>query len=105
MVPTKIRQGDIGTSLRFTIIDQDKKVVNVSGCSISLYIQRSDTVLTKACTILDGINGLVQYTTVADDFSVGDDTYQLTVNVAFPTTGSKFTAIQDFPVYVVPAPL
>jgi len=105
MVPTKIRQGDIGTSLRFTIIDQDKKVVNVSGCTVSLYIQRSDTVLTKTCTILDGINGLVQYTSIEDDFSVGDDTYQLTVNVAFPTTGYQFTAIQDFPVYVVPAPL
>lgn len=105
MVPSKIRQGDVGTSLRFTIIDQDKKTVDVSGCTVSLYIQRSDTVLTRTCTILDGANGLVQYTTTANDFSIGDDTYLLTVNVAFPTTGARFTAIQDVPVYVVRSPI
>lgn len=105
MTPLKVRQGDIGTSLRFTIVDQDKKTVNITGCTVTLYITRSDTVLTKTCTILDAINGLVQYTTVSGDFEVGDDTYSLTVKVTFPTTGSQFTAIQDYPVYVVPAPL
>jgi hypothetical protein len=104
MAIQKVVQNDIGTALRFTITDQNKKVVNLTGTTNTLYIQRSDTILTKACDIISAANGIVQYNTVAGDLSIGDDTYYLTVKVGF-TSGYQFTAIESIPLYVVKAPV
>lgn len=96
----KVVQGDIGTALRFNIIDQDRKVVNLTGATITLYIERPDTTLTKSCTIISAVTGVAQYTTVAGDLSLGDSTYFLTVNVQLPT--GQFTAIDKLPLSVLP---
>lgn len=96
----KVVQGDVGTTLRFNIIDQDKKVVNLTGATVTLYIERPDTKLTKACTIVGAASGIAQYVSVANDFSLGDSTYFLTVNVQLPS-GGQFTAIDKIPLSVV----
>jgi len=103
MVPQKLVQNDVGTILKFTILDQDKNVVNVSGTTVTLYIQRSDTVLAKTCTPVDATNGIVQYTIQSGDLSIGDDTYTLTVQVGF-TSGDRFTAINSIPVEILKSP-
>lgn len=99
MAVQKVVQGDVGTALRFTIIDQDKKVVNLTGATITLYIERPDTTLTKSCSIIGAASGIVQYTTVTGDFSLGDCTYFLSVNVQLPT--GQFTAIDKSPLSVL----
>ena len=95
----KVVQGDIGTTLRFNIIDQDKKIVNLTGATVTLYIERPDTTLTKQCTIVSAATGLAQYVTVVNDLSLGDTTYFLTVNVQLPT--GQFTAIEKAPLSVL----
>lgn len=99
MAVQKVVQGDVGTALRFTIIDQDKKVVNLTGATVTLYIERPDTTLTKSCSVIGAASGIVQYTTVAGDFSLGDCTYFLSVNIQLPT--GQFTAIDKSPLSVL----
>ncbi len=95
----KVVQGDIGTTLRFNIIDQDKKIVNLTGATVTLYIERPDVTLTKSCSIVSAATGLAQYVTVANDLALGDATYFLTVNVQLPT--GQFTAIEKAPLSVL----
>lgn len=100
MAVQKVVQGDIGTTLRFNIIDQDKKVVNLTGATVTLYIERPDTTLVKNCSIVGAASGIAQYVGIANDFSLGDSTYFLTVNVQLPT-GGQFTAVDKAPLSVV----
>lgn len=95
----KVVQGDVGTALRFNIIDQDRKAVNLAGATVTLYIERPDVTLTKACTVISAATGLAQYVTIANDLSLGDTTYFLTVNVQLPT--GQFTAIDKAPLIVL----
>jgi hypothetical protein len=104
MAIQKVVQGDIGTALRFNIIDQDKNIVNLAGTTVTLYIQRSDTTLTKNCTIISSTNGIAQYNAVSGDFSIGDDTYYMTVTVGF-SSGYQFTAIDSIPLQVIKSPI
>ncbi len=99
MSAQKVVQGDVGTALRFTILDQDKKIVNLTGATVTLYIERPDITLTKQCNIIGAASGIVQYTTVSGDFSLGDCTYFLSVNVQLPS--GQFTAIEKSPITVV----
>jgi hypothetical protein len=107
MAIQKVVQGDIGTALRFTILDQDKKVVDLTGTTVTLYIKRSDTTLIKTLTyptnIIAPTSGIVQYNTVSGDLEI-EDTYTLTVKVGF-TTGYQFTAIDSIPLQVIKAPI
>jgi hypothetical protein len=104
MAIQKVVQNDIGTALRFTILNQDKKIVDLTGTTTTLYIQRSDTTLVKTCTLVSTTTGIVQYASQSGDFSIGDDTYTLTVKVSFPS-GNQFTAIDSVPLQVIKSPI
>lgn len=96
----KVVQGDVGTRLRFNITDQNRAIVNLTGATVTLYIQRPDVTLTRSCSVIGAASGLAEYTTIAGDLSVGNCIYYLKVNVQLPT--GQFTAIDKFPISVLP---
>jgi hypothetical protein len=100
MAVQKVVQGDTGTKFRFNIVDQNNNIVNLSGATVMLYIERPDVTLEKTCQIIGAASGIAEYVTTSNDLSVGDTTYFLTVNVQL-STGS-FTAISKTPISVLP---
>lgn len=68
-----IRVGDIGTDFVIAVVDETGDVVDVSSASeLKIYLKLpDDTVLTKDAELdSDGTDGLIKYTTVADDLSI-----------------------------------
>ena len=67
----EVHKGDIGTIFRLTIQDQDGTAVDVSSQStMEILFQIKGKVLTKTASFQsDGIDGVIQYTTVSGDIS------------------------------------
>ena len=66
----KIYVNTIGLVFRFQIVDQDDAIVNISSATTkTLKLQKPNgTVVTKITSfVTDGTDGLLQYTTIAND--------------------------------------
>ena len=86
-----MKQGDKGTVLTFTIIDQDGVAVDLSSAaSVTLVGQVKGTTIGGACTITDASNGVVQYTIDSDDLTL-HGRYKLEVRVEM-SDGDVFTS-------------
>jgi hypothetical protein len=103
----KVVQDDYGTSLIFTILDQNNKTIDLSGASttIDLNIKRSDTTIFRGWTSgliqkVDPTNGKILYTSQPGDFSLGNDTYTIRLTVNFGN--SKFTTLDNINLFVAP---
>lgn len=79
-----IHVGDIGTVIRLTIIDQDKRAVSLVGYTqMKLDIKKPGSTITRNLTFTNsGTDGKVQYVSVAGDFDVaGTYTFQAFVEL------------------------
>jgi hypothetical protein len=68
-----IRVGDIGTVFRLTIVDEVEDVVNISAATTTeIRFQKPDetSVDQDAAFTTDGVDGEIQYVTIADDLDV-----------------------------------
>lgn len=69
---TDIHIGDIGTSFRVTVVDQNAAVVDISSATTKqlLFKLPNGTVLTKTASfVTDGTDGKMEYVTAEDDLS------------------------------------
>ena len=85
--------GDIGTSIRMTIKDQDENIINLNGnTSLQLVIKRPNgTILTKTATLFtDGTDGIMEYQTISGDFNESGS-YLFQGYVVFPN-GQWYTS-------------
>jgi len=65
--------GDIGTTIKATIVDQDGAALDVSGASTLqlLFLKPNGVLETKTATLTgDGTDGVIEYVTIADDLDV-----------------------------------
>ncbi len=95
----EIHKGDIGTIFEITLKD-GKIVVDVSTASIkNIFFQKpSGIILTKAAAFTtDGVDGKIQYTTIAADLDeIGDWELQAGVTLAAGTWKSSIEKFQVF---------
>lgn len=72
MTTKKIKQGDTGSVLEFTLVDLDRRPINLSGqnTTVMLVLAGGNTAVKaiKTCEHLT-VNGTCDYTFVADDWS------------------------------------
>jgi hypothetical protein len=104
MAVQKVVQGDSGTLLKFTILDQNGKVVDLTDATeVKLIIERSDATVIRGgtfVTINDATAGLVSYTTYSNDFPTGNDTVYLKLYVYY-SDASHFITPKAIPINVV----
>lgn len=65
--------GDIGTTIKATIVDQDGTALDVSAATTLqlLFLKPNGVLETKTATLTgDGTDGIIQYVTIADDLDV-----------------------------------
>ena len=65
--------GDIGTTIKATITDQDGAALDVSGASTLqlLFLKPNGVLVTQTATMTgDGTDGVIQYVTVSGDLDV-----------------------------------
>lgn len=65
--------GDIGTTIKATIVDQDGAALDVSGASTLqlLFLKPTGVLVTQTATLTgDGTDGIIQYVTVSGDLDV-----------------------------------
>lgn len=65
--------GDIGTTIKATIVDQDGTALDVSAATTLqlLFLKPNGVLETKTATLTgDGTDGVIQYVTIADDLDV-----------------------------------
>lgn len=70
MPVNEVHLGDIGTSFRLTIKDQDEAVVDISGATtkkITFEKPSGDSVEKNATFVTDGTDGKMEYVTVSGD--------------------------------------
>jgi hypothetical protein len=103
----EIHVGDIGTVFEHTIKDCDVVVDISSATTQEVYFQRPNNGIADAHTTsfkTDGTDGIVQYSTVADDLDEAG-TWKIQFHVIMPS-GEWHSDIQKFKVYsnIVPTP-
>ena len=71
-----IHKGDIGTRFKCKIVDQDKKVIDLSGASVrEILFKKPDaaTLVKQAALSGDGADGYIEYISIAGDLNVVGD--------------------------------
>ena len=79
----QLQVGNVGSLIRMTVVDQDGEPVDVSAATLTLYLRRpDDSVLVKTPTLTSGgVDGRIQYATVANDLIKPGGPYSLQVKV------------------------
>jgi len=65
--------GDIGTTIKATIVDQDGNALDVSGASTLqlIFLKPNGVQESQTATMTnDGTDGIIEYVTIADDLDV-----------------------------------
>jgi hypothetical protein len=97
---TIIHEGDVGTEIKLTIQDSDGTAIDVSSATTTkkIYLQKPDgTKVVKDATFDDdGTDGIIKYTTVANDIDQPGD-WQVQGYVE-GTGGKYYTSIEKFEV-------
>lgn len=74
MAVNEIHLGDIGTIFEITLLDEGSTIVDISSATVTkdIKFQKPDGTLTTkpAAFKTDGTDGILQYTTVADDLDM-----------------------------------
>lgn len=72
MARQEVHLGDIGTSFRATVMDQDGTVVDISSATRTMKFLKPDrTVIEKpAALVTDGTDGQMEYVTVSGDLDM-----------------------------------
>lgn len=99
MAENEIRQGDIGTVLRLTVMD-GADIVNISSASIKqmIFTKPSMAKMTKDATFTtDGTDGQIEYVTVEGDLNEVGIWYRQAYIVMSGWTGHSDTS--SFPVH------
>ena len=92
-----LQVGNVGSILRFTVVDQDAAVVNVSAATLTLYFRSpQNKVLTKSGALTgSGTDGIIQYTTIAGDLDTpGNWLAQAKVVISGSTWFSNIVPVQ-----------
>ena len=100
MTEIYVHRGDIGTIFRLSIVDTDGEVVDVSTATVKyIYFQKPTAVNVKktAAFYTDGTDGIIQYTTIANDIAESG-TWSVQGYVE-TTLGKFFTVKSTFQVY------
>lgn len=93
---SEIHEGDIGTKLLITVID-DGNIVDIStATSLSIFIKKPDATLLSKSGILetDGTDGKMHYFTIAGDLDIAG-IYKIQGKIIFPS-GSYYTSTATF---------
>jgi hypothetical protein len=90
----KIHVGDIGMAFRATAVDQDGVPINVSNYTIKFLFKKPDgTVVQKnGSFVSDGIDGKVQYITLAGDLDQ-KGTWKMQVRITNPSNTIKLSSL------------
>lgn len=78
---------DVGTSIRVTLIDQDKKIMDLSSATLLQIIAASPDkrrLVWNASFVTDGKDGQIEYVIQAGDLNV-NGTWRLQAKVQFPS--------------------
>ena len=96
-----VHVNDVGTVFEVTVVDENNAIVNLSASSvIQIRFTKPDaTVFDRTAAFkTDGIDGIIQYTTIADDIDQKGD-WCIQAHVEFTTPVRQWTSDADaFPV-------
>jgi len=96
----EIHLGDIGTAFRLTIVDCDGQAIDVSGASVKsiVFLKPDKTTVTRPAVLFtDGVDGVIEYISVADDLDQLK-TWKIQSVVTLPT-GTWSSNIEKFKVH------
>lgn len=86
-----MRQGDIGTELIFTVVDENGNPVNLeSAASVNLIMSLRGNRVIRPCEIIDAVNGRVKYIVQENDLEESG-TLNMEIRVEF-VDGDMFTS-------------
>lgn len=85
-----LTEGDIGTTIDLTCLDQDAVAINIATASPIRYRwkQQGKSQVFKSASVQDGPNGVARYTTLSEDVLKGDLQIQVEITIA----GSTWTS-------------
>lgn len=97
-MPANIFKYDIGTILRFPVIDEAGAVVDLTGFSVANihFVKPSGNLETRAASVPTPADGVCIYTTIANDLDEAG-TWTAEVELMLPT-GSWSSDVVTFPV-------
>lgn len=82
-----LKQGDTAPSIRYTIQDENDVAIDLTGATVAFYMQEVSSGVEKidgaAATIVDAVNGIVEYQWAAGD-SAEANLYLAEFVVTFP---------------------
>lgn len=105
MTPTTINivQGDYGYPLNFTLQDNDGAAINLTGCTVTIKVQKfgSDAVkFTGTLTIDSAAAGTCHYTVATTDFDE-EGRYKAEIQIVYPAAAEELSFVN---VVIVAAP-
>lgn len=104
MITYKVRKGDYGYTLTFTIKDSSGAIVNLAGSVVTfkaaLTTNPTSLKINSACSIPAPATGVCTYKVVASDFNaIG--TYAIQLNIYYTATDKLITASSDINIEVL----
>lgn len=97
----EIHEGDIGTIFRLTIVDCDSVAIDISTATVKdiVFKKPDGTSVTKAGVFYtNGTDGIIDYTTIADDLNMIGENWKIQAVVTL-STGRWSSDVGTFTVY------